>query len=331
MSYYLLPKKSKIPELKFEYDGNIEQIVSFSLSHYLDILNKTLHSKKIEIDLNSLQNAVNPYTFLYSVVDETNLSVSKINSTEENFFSFLEILHLFGLFEKYNSVKVRLLINCNDSYYSNIIDKLKPEKCCRLNTLKGETVEGGLYNILYFETTSKEMYLNELLSILFYINCYQEKDGDCIIKIDTLYHTPILQMVYFLTSMFENVYIIKPHVSFIFNDDRYLVCKQFIRNVPSFTMPDESKVSSMINEKLPVYFLNKIEDSNIIIGHTQLEYYDQLVNIIKHKNPNEKIETIRKNNIQKCILWCEKLNIPCNKFIDKLNIFLNQPEELHLD
>jgi hypothetical protein len=44
--------------------------------------------------------------------------------------------------------------------------------------------------------------------------------------------------------------------------------------------------------------------------------------MIKNKNRDEKIETIKKNNIIKCVQWCEKYKIPYNKCIDKINIFL---------
>jgi hypothetical protein len=44
---------------------------------------------------------------------------------------------------------------------------------------------------------------------------------------------------------------------------------------------------------------------------------------MRHKNKEEKIDSIKKINIQKSIHWCEKNNIPHNKFIEKLNIFYN--------
>ena len=81
-------------------------------------------------------------------------------------------------------------------------------------------------------------------------------------------------------------------------------------------------ISSLINRDLPYYFLNKIEESNIIIGHQQLEQHNILINIIKNKNRDEKIETFKKNHIYKCIQWCERHKIPYNKFVDKINIFL---------
>ena len=46
------------------------------------------------------------------------------------------------------------------------------------------------------------------------------------------------------------------------------------------------------------------------------------MSIYKNKNKNDKIESIKKTNIQKSISWCEKYKIPCNKFAEKINIFL---------
>jgi hypothetical protein len=53
-----------------------------------------------------------------------------------------------------------------------------------------------------------------------------------------------------------------------------------------------------------------------------LESLDQIINIIKNKNKEDRIETIKKSNIQKSVSWCEKLKIPYNRFSEKTNIFL---------
>ena len=41
------------------------------------------------------------------------------------------------------------------------------------------------------------------------------------------------------------------------------------------------------------------------------------------KNKNDKLETFKKNNITKCVQWCEKNNIPYNKTQNTTNIFIN--------
>jgi hypothetical protein len=55
------------------------------------------------------------------------------------------------------------------------------------------------------------------------------------------------------------------------------------------------------------------------------------MNILKNKNKEEKIEIIKKSNIQKSVAWCEKYKIPCNKFSEKTNIFLPINKEITIE
>ena len=81
-------------------------------------------------------------------------------------------------------------------------------------------------------------------------------------------------------------------------------------------------IQSIIDQEIPYHFINKIDDINIINGQQQLESIIQVINILKNKNKEDKIEYIKKTNIQKSVNWCEKFKIPCNKFSDRVNIFL---------
>ena len=45
--------------------------------------------------------------------------------------------------------------------------------------------------------------------------------------------------------------------------------------------------------------------------------------MINH-GPNDKLETIKKNNITKCTNWCIKYNLPYHKSINITNIFLTK-------
>ena len=81
-------------------------------------------------------------------------------------------------------------------------------------------------------------------------------------------------------------------------------------------------IVSIIDNVIPCYFINKVRDLNAILAQQQLEALDQLTMILKTKNKEEKLEFLKKNNIQKSIMWCEKFKIPYNKITDKTNIFL---------
>jgi hypothetical protein len=136
--------------------------------------------------------------------------------------------------------------------------------------------------------------------------------------------------------LFEKVYVIKPNTSNITTFDKYIICKNFIFNESKINQYkvnylnlliflkklEDKYIISIFDFDLPYYFTTKLTDMNVTIGQQQLEALDQIISILKNKNKDDKIETIKKSNIQKSVSWCEKYKIPCNKFTEKTNIFL---------
>ena len=184
-----------------------------------------------------------------------------------------------------------------------------------------------------------KQYIHNMLLALIIITKYQANLGTCIIKIDNIFYKPIIDIIFLLSSFYDKILLIKPIISNITKSERFIVCKSFncgivensnIRNKIDEQIltkmnesgTDDKGISSLINDEIPYYFLNKLEESNAVIGQQQLESYDQIINIFKNKNRDEKIENLKRQHIQKCIQWCEKNQLPHNKFIDKVNIFL---------
>jgi hypothetical protein len=177
-----------------------------------------------------------------------------------------------------------------------------------------------------------------MLLVLIIIIKYQSSQGTCIIKIDNIFYKPITDILFIFSALYEKVLIVKPTISNITKGDRYIICKSFNSNyleeinilnqiedkiINIILTKEESNIHSIINNDIPYYFLNKLEESNAVIGQQQLEAYDQIINIFKNKNREDKLELLKRNHIQKCILWCEKNQLPHNKFIEQINIFLN--------
>jgi hypothetical protein len=164
---------------------------------------------------------------------------------------------------------------------------------------------------------------------------FQQTKGFTIIKITSIFHKSIIDIVYFLTTLFEKVYIIKPNTSNIITFDKYIVCNNFISNKNNrnynklnyykffvFLKKNENKnIVSILDIEIPYYFISKLSEMNNIIGQQILESLDQIIGILKSKNKEDKLDIIKKSNIQKCIKWCEKHKIPYNKFTEKTNIF----------
>jgi len=142
--------------------------------------------------------------------------------------------------------------------------------------------------------------------------------------------------LYFLTSCFEKVYIIKPNTNNVTTFEKYIVCKQFLLNetkrnvynknydilVNYLKKIENNNTLALINTNTPCHFINKLNDINTIIGQQQLESLHHILNILKSRNKDDKIDLLKKTHIQKSVLWCEKFKLPCNKFTEKTNIFL---------
>jgi hypothetical protein len=200
----------------------------------------------------------------------------------------------------------------------------------------------GICDFMYIELPDKiyldtNKYILGLLKAVLYMLTYQSAQGNIMIRLSHIYYKPVIDILYIISGLYNKVYIIKPSTSNNMNGDRYLVCKTFtnnLRKVSSYLEKidkiyticyrerNEINIQSIVKNEINMYFLNKIEECNIIIGQQQIDVYDQMINLIKNKNKQDKIESIQKHNIQKCMHWCEKYKLPYNKFADRANIFL---------
>ena len=223
----------------------------------------------------------------------------------------------------------------------------------QINTHAPNTQDDTMYNsipdyilsmcdYMYFELPDKvyadtNKYILGLLKAVKFILMYQSPHGCMILKLGHTYYKPVIDILYIISSLYSKTYIIKPNTSNNIYDEKYLVCKTFTSTPQKknayldkidkmyticYREQNEINIQSIVKNEINMYFLNKMEECNIIIGQQQIDVYDQMINLVKNKNKVEKIETIQKHNIQKCINWCDKYKLPCNKFADKINIFL---------
>ena len=339
----------------FNHSNSSDDVLEFSRSPPSTLRHA---QDKINYTIEFINKIINPYEFIFSTVPSSKYSVSKIKPTSNLFYIFMEIVQTFNLLDIYRGKNItmahfgpnklattecmEMLREGNDD--NTIISDIEYPSGTGFKLLEG--VDNTSIDFIYFELNSDmytdiNKYILGIITILCNILTYQNANGVCIIKVDNLIHKPILDALLLLTELYEKVYIIKPYVCNINKNERYIVCSTFIidyqkilenniylnklKSVLIDCLQDSFNnkiISSLINRDLPYYFLNKIEESNIIIGHQQLEQHNLLINIIKNKNRDDKIETIKKNHIYKCIQWCERHKIPYNKFVDKINIFL---------
>jgi len=361
MNYYIIPKTNcNINIVIAQTIHDIIPIVSYSLIFYL---NKT-YERICQISdselVETVSKFVNPYEFIYTSVPGSHMSVSKVNPGAHIFFEILEIIQICGLSELVNidnainaaylshnhsSIdELFTMLRYNDSDTKFGIDFNYDNLCdIFINTAREQTLELIICEFPIQTYENINMYIRSLLLVLSIIVKNQANNGICIIKIDNIFYTPILEFIFLLSTVYEKMYIIKPVISNITKSERYIVCKQFktsncvkqalLQQVETAVVPILSHnelIQSILANKIPYYFINKIEELNLNIGQQQIETYDQIINICRCINIEDKLETLKRSNIPKCITWCEKNKLPHNKFIDKLNIFLNSITPLNI-
>lgn len=348
MSYYILPKNINLINVNPQCSNEIcKPYISYSLlNYYLEIKQQIddmfLYDK--DISDNTFECAakiINPYEFIFSKVPGSKFSVSKLKPKTNVFYDLLEISNNLNIFDKFEINKpinfLHITQNFNDSTECFEIFR---EDCSdtHLNVefdASIQTIENK-FDVLFCELDSYDYFTTFIQTIIIILRG-QKFDGISIIKIGDIFYKPIVDILYFLSSLYDKVYITKPSTNNIIYFDRYIVCKNFLHDENSNAylklnylkllvflkkLEVNKNITSILDYNIPYYFRNKIDDLNIIIGHQQLEALDQIISIYKNKNKEEKIESIKKNNIQKSVSWCEKYKIPCNKFSEKINIFL---------
>ena len=172
--------------------------------------------------------------------------------------------------------------------------------------------------------------------------CYaiimQKRGGHFVLKFFDTFTRATIEMIYILNTFYDEVYITKPNTSRYANSERYIVCKYFKKvHVADYLsvfqdmlmlMTSNSYVDSLLNIKIPYYFITKMEEINAILGQQQLETIVNTLSLIQNnsKDINNKIEQMISNNIQKCSTWCLKNNVNYNKMISLKNSFFDKDE-----
>ena len=340
----------------------IKPYISYSLIFYLnDVYNQVFKledtiNESEEVTIEYVNKIVNPFEFIHTNVPGSVLSVSKVKPDANIFFELMEIFQLFNINEilslKHKINIAHLTPNYTSTNY--LLNMLREDSddyiVCEdfnYNRLYNLFVTNKFENKLDliicefqpYEYNDTKKYIQNMLLILMIITKYQANQGTCIIKIDNIFYKAIIDILFLLSSFYDKIVLVKPIISNVTKGERYIVCKSLNSNILDHStllsqidekilpkINDETLidkcVDSLINNEIPYYFLNRLEESNAVIGQQQLEAYDQIINIYKNKNREEKIENLKRQHIQKCIQWCEKNQLPHNKFIDKVNIFL---------
>jgi 23S rRNA U2552 (ribose-2'-O)-methylase RlmE/FtsJ len=212
------------------------------------------------------------------------------------------------------------------------------------------TGDGGFdFSIHYL---SQEMVSASLIiSQISFAIAMQKHGGTFIIKMFDTFSKVSLDILYLLSNIYETVHFVKPHTSRYANSEKYIICKNFrindsqrqdlinslfkllvklqtvVTSQTIVTSQSENNIDNLFNFELPYYFINKVEEYNAIFGQQQVENISTTLNLIVNNKP-DKLELLKKYNIQKCINWCQEYKLEYNSLVQSNNIFLSGKRNL---
>jgi hypothetical protein len=349
MTYYTLPKSHNIIEINPTVSNvKIVTQTSHSLSKYYNDLRLQLLKYKIEDIDQIICKSMTPNDIFFSRTKFSGDALKKLNPSSSLFYEILEVIISLNLSFDGETVNcIHIGQNCLDS-----------KRCIELVREREETqnkdenhkcfeficedmfniINEKRYNFIFYETSSisGNNYVLELLQCLMVLLKYQAAGGGCIIKLEQMFHKPVIDILYILSCIYDKVSIIKPTTSNITSFERFIVCKNFLLNdkrkeaykayyfkignfISSYKENENDNISSIVNFDVPYLFLNKIDDINIIFGQQQLDNLNQVISVLKSKNPDEKMVSMKKKSLLTTNNWSEKI-----KTLSSTNIFLKQ-------
>jgi len=180
-----------------------------------------------------------------------------------------------------------------------------------------------------------------ILSQVAYAIGMQRYGGTFILKFFDTFMKPSVDILYILSAFYENIHIIKPQTSRYANSEKYVVCTNFKYHNTSIISQKFHDIISVLNNmnlknlslstilNIPINhrFTSALEDINAILGQQQMDNILTTLRFIENKErKGEKLNQLTTKNIQKCINWCIKNEIPHHKTTTTGNIFLGGSE-----
>lgn len=214
-------------------------------------------------------------------------------------------------------------------------DILDPDNylhCSKLykNSMDFITGDGGFDFSLDYD--KQELHsLKLVFAQVMYALTLQKEGGTFVLKIFDIFYKPSIEILYILNSFYETVSVCKPKTSRFANSEKYIVCKGFLykntemlisvflKNLVDFEN-NNTMIESILNIDIPLLFSKEIEELNVIFGKKQLSTIHTTLMMIQEKRV-DKIEKLRKNNIEKSMKWCEINNFPYNPIFKPKNVF----------
>lgn len=301
MSCYILYKNNNIvnidPSFSIENISNITPYISHSLFLYYHNLYEYIYNYKYGFSLN-----INKEVYNISLYTRMNNILSKMITINQN----NNISYLFEI-SKYiidilplTSIEMLCISNTKE-IYTDCFNKIREPSSVKDNITYYEKITDNVmdniskskYDFIYIEidNTTYSSYIISFIKSIMVLMKSQNKNGISILKISHIFYKPIIDVIYIICSLYEEVFIAKPNK---YNDttfDKYIICKNFIINdlqikqnkinyYKFFVLLNQvgnKQIKSILPYEIPYNFKCKLNEINIIFGQSMLESCNHLI------------------------------------------------------
>ena len=156
-----------------------------------------------------------------------------------------------------------------------------------------------------------------------------KKGGSFVCKVFDLFSYTMVQILYIVSSCFEEVYIYKPETSRPANSEKYLVCMYYKDNLSNESKSNLLKIIELWNDKIVELteddsiifkdikvsnsFIQNLNNYNEQYMETQIYYLNSTIKLAEHKIEKDKYYEIIQNQVNNAIEWCKKYDMEINK------------------
>ena len=308
---------TQIPSCKF----SISKYKPLSRSYFkmIEILNFFNLIKKFDNKINTFHLAEGPGGFIEAIAylrknkndSYTGITLTTQDNSIPNWNKCKDII------KKYNNINLEYGID-NDG---NILSPNNLRSCFLKyrNKMDLITADGGFDFSVDFNNQEK-LATNLIFAEICFAILTQKKAGTFILKYFDIFHKMSIDMLYLLNCFYTTITITKPCTSRVANSEKYIVCENFkfedtsgyfktLYKIFSDYDLKSCNITSLIKTDIPCIFINQVTEINYILGQSQIENINSTIELINNNNP-DKLESIKKKNIAKCVEWCIKNNIP---------------------
>lgn len=139
-----------------------------------------------------------------------------------------------------------------------------------------------------------------------------KKGGNYFAKIFTVQSTKMIEYIYLCTTMFENVYIVKPMKTRMISGERYLVCENFLDNDTDkylekmYSYMENFDRNNLLDLKIiKDDFIDELDMCNVLMGKRRLININKMIYLINNINYYTQHSKIKKH-IDKMVTYYVK-------------------------